>query len=130
MGHRILVVDDQLGVRKLLLEAFKDDGYDVELAASGQEAIEKVSKSRPEIILMDMKMPGMNGLDTLAEIEKIEKSIEVVIMTAYGELELVVEAKKMGIKEYITKPFDINELKDIVKRTIKSGTMAESSELA
>lgn len=121
MGYQILVVDDQLGVRKLLLEAFKEDGYHVELAASGQEALEKVSQSRPNVILMDMKMPGMNGLDTLAEIEKIESSIEVIVMTAYGELELVAEAQKMGVKEYVTKPFDINTLRGIVERTLKGG---------
>jgi len=119
LRHRLLVVDDQMGVRRLLFEAFKEEGYAIELAASGHEAVEKVKFGIPDIILMDMKMPGMNGLETLQEIKKIHDDILVIIMTAYGELEVVSEAKKLGIKEYITKPFDINELRRLVKEVIK-----------
>lgn len=119
MGAKLLVVDDQMGVRRLLFEAFKEEGFGVELAASGQEALEKVKSDMPELILMDMKMPGMNGLETLHEIKKITDDVLVIIMTAYGELEIVAEAMRLGIKEYVTKPFDINELRGLVKRVIE-----------
>lgn len=118
MSNRILVVDDQAGIRRLLYEAFTEQGYEVDLAAGGVEAMEKVSCVTPDVMLLDMKMPGMNGIETLQEIKKINDSILVVMMTAYGELEIVNEAVKLGIKEYVTKPFDINELRDIVKKLL------------
>lgn len=104
-----------------MYEAFNEEGYRVELAAGGQEAIEQVKKQMPDLILMDMKMPGMNGLETLQEIRKINDSVLVIIMTAYGELEIVAEAMKLGIKEYVTKPFDINELRLLVKKVLHQG---------
>lgn len=118
LDAKLLVVDDQMGVRRLLFEAFKEEGYAIDLAASGYEAVEKVKAAIPDIILMDMKMPGMNGLETLHEIKKIQDDILVIMMTAYGELEIVAEAMKLGIKEYVTKPFDINELRGLVKKVI------------
>lgn len=118
MSPKILIVDDQMGVRRLLYEAFKETGYDVDMAASGQEAILKVKESAPALILMDMKMPGMNGLEALKEIKKIRQEVAVIIMTAYGELEIVAQAMKLGVKEYITKPFDLNELTLLVKKTL------------
>lgn len=114
----ILVVDDQMGVRRLLFEAFKEDGYNVRLAASGFEAISQVNSDPPKLILMDMKMPGMNGLEALREIKRLNPDISVIMMTAYGELEIVAEAMKLGVKEYITKPFDINELRDLVSQVL------------
>lgn len=118
MAAKILVVDDQMGVRRLLYEAFREEGYDVDMAASGHEAIAKVTEAIPGLILMDMKMPGMNGLEALKEIKKINQAIAVIMMTAYGELEIVTQAMKLGVREYITKPFDLNELKLLVKQTL------------
>ena len=118
MGAKILVVDDQTGVRRLLFEVFNEEGYEVEMAVNGQEALDKIKTVMPDLILLDMKMPGMNGLETLHEIKKTNDSIPVIMMTAYGELEIVAEATKLGIKEYVTKPFDINELRETVIKLI------------
>lgn len=126
MGKRILVVDDQAGIRRLLYEAFSEQGYEVDLAASGVEALEKVGCTPPDVMLLDMKMPGMNGIETLQEIKKMNDSILVVMMTAYGELEIVAEAVKLGIKEYVTKPFDINELRDMVKQILTENCQQEA----
>jgi len=125
--NSILVVDDQPGVRRLLYEAFREDGYLVRMAASGQEAIDQVKENLPYLILMDMKMPGMNGLEALHEINQIDQGISVIMMTAYGELEIVAEAMKLGAKEYITKPFDINELRDLVRK-VMDGTYQRATE--
>ncbi len=121
MGTKLLVVDDQMGVRRLLFEAFKEEDCEVELAGSGQEAIDKFKTARPDLILMDMKMPGLNGLEALYEIKKTDDSVPVIMMTAYGELEIMAEAMKLGVKEYVIKPFDINELRDLVKKMLKAG---------
>lgn len=123
---KLLVVDDQMGVRRLLFEAFNEGDYEVVLAESGYEALEKVKTDMPDIILMDMKMPGMNGLEALHEIKKINDSILVIMMTAYGELEIVAEAMKLGVKEYVTKPFDINELRELVKKVLDENRKSQT----
>jgi len=115
---RLLVVDDQMGVRRLLYETFQEDEFDVQMAGSGSEAIEMVRELEPDLILLDMKMPGMNGLEALGEIRKFNQITPVIMMTAYGELEIVSEAMKLGVQEYITKPFDIYELRILVKKVI------------
>lgn len=114
----ILVVDDQVGVRRLMLEIFKSEGYTVHTAANGQEALAMLDEYQPGLILLDMKMPGMNGLETLREIKRLRPEQAVIMMTAYEELEVVAEAIKLGVKEYVTKPCDINELKLLVAEAL------------
>lgn len=113
--YNLLVVDDQSGVRRLLHETFKEEGYRVRAAAGGAEALRLVSQELPDIVLLDIKMPGMSGLETLAELRKGCPELPVLMMTAYGDLEIVEEAKKLGIRHYITKPFDINEVRLLVR---------------
>jgi two-component system response regulator (stage 0 sporulation protein F) len=110
----ILVIDDQPGIRRLLAEVLQEDGYKVAIAANGYEALQRVKEITPQLILMDMKMPGMDGLETFRELKKIGKAEKVIMMTAYGELELVKEAMSLGAYKYITKPFDINLIKTMV----------------
>jgi len=69
----------------------------------------------PDLVLLDIKMPVMSGIETLAEIRKASKDLPVLMMTAYGDLEVVEQAKKLGVKHYIIKPFDLNEVKIMVK---------------
>jgi two-component system response regulator (stage 0 sporulation protein F) len=111
----LLIVDDQHGVRRLLYEAFNDEGYKVKLAAGGLEAIKMIFQEMPDMVLLDFKMPGMSGLETLAELKKVSPDLPVLLMTAYGDLDVIEQAKKLGIKHHITKPFDINEVRLIVK---------------
>lgn len=118
MGKNLLIVDDQMGVRRLLYEAFQEENYQIELAGSGFEALDKIGLQRPDLVLMDMKMPGMNGLEVLRELKNREIALKFILMTAYGELEIVTEAMSLGIAQYITKPFDINEVRQIVKENL------------
>ena len=111
----LLVVDDQPGIRRLLYEVFSDDGYRVDTVAGGVEAINKALQLRPWVILLDMKMPGMNGLETLRELKKVYSDAAVILMTAYGELEIVIQAQKLGVDQYINKPFDLEEIRTLVK---------------
>ncbi len=114
-GCDLLIVDDQTGVRRLLYEAFVEEGYRVEMAASGPEAIQKVLCKPPDVILLDNKMPVMSGLETAQEIRKLNYAVPIVLMTAYGELDITARAKKLGITHYIDKPFDLNEVRQLVK---------------
>lgn len=110
----VLVVDDQTGIRLLLNEVLKREGYTVRLAANGLQALQEVNKEQPDCILLDMKMPGMDGIEVLREIMKSWPEIPVFMMTAYENLELIDELLAMGAVEYFTKPFDIFEVRDAV----------------
>lgn len=113
---KILIVDDQKGVRRLLEELFKKDGWEVQLAADGKEAIQRADEFLPDIVLMDMKMPNMNGLEASRIILNNISDLDIIMMTAYGEMDVVKEALDAGVKKCITKPFDIINLRDTVNQ--------------
>lgn len=114
----ILIVDDQPGIRRLLMEVLTEEGYSVVTAQNGYEGLQKAKEMEPALILMDMKMPGMDGIETLRELRKVGQAGNVIMMTAYGELELVNQARELGAYAYITKPFDIIALCDMVSSHI------------
>ncbi|MCL6452725.1 MAG: response regulator [Alicyclobacillus sp.] len=115
MAKKILVVDDQFGIRVLLEEVLHQEGYEVFQAPNGQVALEIVRTQSPDLILLDMKIPGMDGLEILHNIRKLGVDTKVIMMTAYGELDLIQEAMEMGALDHFTKPFDIDELRKAVK---------------
>lgn len=115
MGNRVLLVDDQLGVRRLLQEIFVAEGYSVSTAANGIDALDKVREAEFDLALVDMKMPGMGGLELLRHLKARFPGMVVIIMTAYGELKVVNEALALGAYKCITKPFDIDELVKTVR---------------
>ncbi|MDI6907503.1 MAG: response regulator [Thermoanaerobacterales bacterium] len=111
----LLVVDDQPSIRQLLYEALSGEGYRVEVAANGREAVAKVQRERPELILLDLKMPGLSGLETLQEIQKYTPGVPVILVTAYGELSDPGGAERMGVRSLILKPFDLNDVRNTVR---------------
>ncbi|MGI6413554.1 MAG: response regulator [Syntrophomonadaceae bacterium] len=118
--NKILIVDDQKGVRRLLEELFKKEGWEIDTACDGQEAIDKAAQFMPDVVLMDMKMPNMNGLEASQKIlEKQQNNLAILMMTAYGEMDVVNKALEAGVKKCITKPFDIMDLKNMVNQLIK-----------
>lgn len=116
---KILVVDDQFGVRRLLFETFKEDHHEVEMAANGAEALELLITFEPDLILMDMKMPGMNGIEALGKIRALNNQVDVIMMTAYGDTQNIEQAKELGILYYMGKPFDLFDLRDRVREILK-----------
>lgn len=119
MREKVLIVDDQAGVRRLLVEALTMEHYEIEVAVNGIEAIEKIQTFKPDLVLMDMKMPGLNGIETLQELNVKGIKVNVIMMTAYGELEIVEEAKRLGAVAHLTKPFDLFELSQAVARVVR-----------
>lgn len=119
---KILIVDDQLGVRRLLYETFREEEHQVEMAANGKEALELLHTFLPDLILMDMKMPGMNGIETLRQIRLHNQKVGVIMMTAYGDIENMEKAQELGILHYISKPFDLFELRDKVREILGKAT--------
>lgn len=116
----LLIVDDQTGIRLLLDEVFKREGLATRLAANGFEALQAIEEKQPDCILLDMKMPGMDGIEVLKQIKERWPHIPVIMMTAYGEIELTEDAFKIGAEKYFTKPFDIYEVRDAVLAIFKN----------
>lgn len=106
----ILVVDDQPGLRMLLGEVFVEQGYVVDVACDGYEALDKIADRKPTLVLMDVRMPLLNGLETINLLQKNTYQPMVVLMTANGENDVLREAKKMNVQHFINKPFDIREV--------------------
>ena len=115
---KILVVDDEQIVRESLANWLKEDGYQVELAESGPQALERIQSASFHIVLLDLKMPEMNGIQVLQEIKKNFSEIEVIIMTAYGSIHTAVEAIKEGAFDYIVKPFDPEEVGLLIRKIL------------
>jgi two-component system response regulator (stage 0 sporulation protein F) len=114
----ILIVDDQKGVRRLLEELFKMEGWNVYTASDGIEAVSQVKASSPDIVLMDMKMPNMNGLESSQQILALYPDMRIIMMTAYGEMDVVKKALEVGVRRCITKPFNILNLRDLVNELV------------
>lgn len=110
-NKKVLIVDDQNGIRILLMEVFSSEGYTTFQAANGKTALEIVEKHTPDLVLLDMKIPGMDGLEILKHIKEMNSSIKVIMMTAYGELDMIKEATELGALMHFTKPFDIDEMR-------------------
>lgn len=106
---RILICDDEEGVRESLKLILEDD-YELSFANTGIEALEKVKDEPPDIVILDIKMPKMSGLETLKRIKKISPKTKIIIASGYKSVETAQEAIKLGASDYIVKPFESNEL--------------------
>lgn len=112
--QKLLIVDDQAGIRLLLQEVFSYEGLEIMQASNGKDALDLVRSNRPDLVLLDMKIPGMDGLEILSHIKEIDETIIVIMMTAYGELDVIKKSTALGAATHYTKPFDIMELRDDV----------------
>jgi DNA-binding NtrC family response regulator len=116
---RILIVDDEFSVRESLTAWFEDEGYTVDVAASGKEALAKLAENRWDIFFLDLKMPGMSGLELQKKIKEIQPDSTIIIITAYASVESAVEAMHSGAYDYLSKPFDPDYLALMVRNIIE-----------
>ncbi|WP_080843815.1 response regulator [Cytobacillus gottheilii] len=116
MKGKILIVDDQFGIRILLNEVLQKEGYETFQAANGVQALDIVANHSPDLVLLDMKIPGMDGIEILKRMRVDNQEIRVIIMTAYGELDMIQEAKDLGALTHFAKPFDIDDIRAAVKK--------------
>lgn len=119
MKPRILVVDDERIFRESLYHWFEEDGYDVTAVESGEAALKVYDKDLFDLALVDMKMPGMNGIELLSKIREIDKNAIVIMITAFASVPTAIKALKDGAFDYITKPVDPDELNHLVERALK-----------
>ncbi|MBI5055096.1 MAG: sigma-54-dependent Fis family transcriptional regulator [Nitrospirae bacterium] len=120
---KILVVDDEAGILHSFKKVLGRHDYDVVTASSGEEALEKVNREQPDLVIMDVNMPGRDGIETLNELKSLHPSLSVIIMTAYTTSEKAITAMKNGAFDYITKPVDNAQLISLVEKAIAAGKM-------
>jgi len=117
--HKILIVDDEESHRIMLSAVLDDEGYAVTDVASGREALNEIEQGPFDLVLMDLKMEEMDGIETLREIRKVSPLLPIIIMTAYASVKTAVDALKAGAFDYLTKPLDLDELKVVVKKGLE-----------
>ncbi len=124
---RILVVDDEESHRIMLRAVLQDAGYDISEAADGWEAVRKVEQEAFDLILLDIRMRDLDGIEALGEIRKISPRVPVLIMTAYASVKTAVEALKSGAFDYLTKPLDVDELKILIEKALEIYQLREEN---
>jgi len=117
----ILIIDDDDQLRKSFHKLLSEEGYTAEGAASGEAGLEIIKEQLPDLVIVDIRLPGINGLETFQTIHQIEPKLPVIIMTAYGTTETAIEATKMGAFDYILKPFEIPEMLAVIKQALEAG---------
>jgi DNA-binding NtrC family response regulator len=122
---KILIVDDEEKIRKILTRLLEDEDYRIKSVENGNRAIMVAANYQPDLILMDQNMPGKNGIETMITIKEKFPTVTVIIITAYGEVSLAVEAIKKGAYDYLEKPFDNDKLLMLIKRAIEHKRMSE-----
>jgi DNA-binding NtrC family response regulator len=118
MNKTILIVDDEKDLCTILSDSLSRDRYRVVTAFNGKMGLQLVKKEKPDLILLDIKMPGMDGIEVLRKIKKMKQEIVVIMFTAYGTLETARKAMKLGAYDYVTKPVDLFLLKSLVKEVL------------
>src|SRR6476620_11108674 len=120
---RILVVDDEVNARTALAELLRDEGYEVEMAADAFKALGKYDSFAPHIVLTDLKMPGMDGIELVKKLRSHEEPCDVIVMTAFGAVETAVQAMRAGASDYLTKPLNFDELLIVLAKVMENGQL-------
>lgn len=123
---KIMVVDDEPFIREMMEEFLSVYGYDVILVGSGEDAVSKMNIVKPDMILLDIWMPGMSGLDTLDKLKEINSDVGIVMLSAFGDDNTVEEAIEMGANHFLQKPIEFKKLLNILELWQTSGTRAAS----
>ncbi len=118
--HTLLLIDDEADVQYSFRRIFDSPELALTTASSGEEALEVVPRLKPDLVVMDIRMGGMNGLETLRRLRQIDAKVPVIMMTAYGTTQTAIEAMKLGAYDYLLKPFDVPKLKQIVFNALKA----------
>src|SRR4029079_13981552 len=117
---RILVVDDEVNARTALAELLRDEGYDVEIAADAFKALGNYEAFAPHVVVTDLKMPGMDGIELVKKIRAMEDPAAVVVMTAFGAVSSAVDAMRAGAADYLTKPLNFDELVVVLDKVFET----------
>jgi len=125
MKFKILIVEDEKNMVWALTNALKQDGYQIESVLRGDQAISAIEKFDPDLVLLDIKLPGKDGISVLSAIRESGNDVPVIMMTAHGTLDTAIQAIKLGATDYLSKPFDLEEMKITVKKALQFGEMTK-----
>jgi len=123
---KILVVDDERDICRMISNILKEEGYKVDKAYDGEQAIRKIKARGYNLMLLDYKLPDIDGINVLKEIRRIEPSLNIIMISAYGSPSIKSTAKKLGAYRFLDKPFDLNRLIKIVKDALTEKVRAKS----
>ena len=123
----ILVVEDEVKMRRLLELQLAEEGFSVHLAPDAETGLQILSREKPDLVVTDLRLPGMNGLEFLQVVKRMSAALPVVVMTAYGSVESAVEAMKVGASDYVTKPFSLSELVLVIRKELDSQRLREEN---
>lgn len=115
---QILIVDDDLDLQFLLKNLLSKNGFNILKATNGFDALDLVRENKPALVLLDIRLPGINGMEVLKKIRQMHSSLPVIMITSITNINQAIQAKKMGAVSYITKPFDYKKLLAILKKTL------------
>ncbi len=127
-GETILIVDDEESVRKSLADVMRDEGYDVVTASSGREGIDLLSETQPSLALLDIAMPGMDGIEVLRRFQEMRPDMPVIMVTGHGTIETAVKTTKMGAYDFMVKPPELAHLTLVVKHGLEESRLREENE--
>lgn len=120
MSRTILVVDDAAFMRMMIRDILSKEGYLIQEAVNGRDAIDKYQEVRPDLVTLDITMPEMNGLDALREIKALDKDARVLMVSAMGQQKMIVEALEAGAMDFLVKPFQPTKVLETVKKCLQS----------
>jgi PAS domain S-box-containing protein len=123
---RILVIDDEPGIREMICFVFQNEGYELLTAQDGREGIKMVSTDAPDVVISDIKMPGMDGISALKEIKNINPDLEVILSTGFANIETAIEGLRAGAFDFVKKPFDIDEIRRVVARAFDKSILRKT----
>jgi DNA-binding NtrC family response regulator len=106
----VLVVDDELLIRKSLTKVLRARGYRVEAASTGAEGLEKIDEQRPQVMILDMRLPDTDGLSVLKRAREVDPLLQVIVITAFGDVQSAVDAMKLGACDFLRKPYEMEEI--------------------
>ena len=129
LRQRVLVVDDERSMRELLSIVLRREGYDVTLAENGRMALDQLDRARFDLLISDIKMPDMSGVDVLREAKRIDQDILGIMITAFASADTAIEAMRLGAHDYLSKPFDVDELKIKVRNALEQRQLRQENVL-
>src|SRR5437588_7898517 len=126
MMSKLLLIDDEVDVQYSFQRLFDSPEIELTTASSGEEGLRIIPKLKPDLVMMDVRMGGMTGLETLRRIRQLDSRLLVILMTAYGTTQTAIEAMKLGAYDYLLKPFDVPKLKEIVAKALEAASEMRS----
>ncbi len=115
---KILVVDDEDTLRTVLSQELKGEGYEVETAADGLLALDAIKQNKFDLVLLDIKMPNMDGFEVLKYIKQNHKDLKIIMLTGFADLKNAIESKKLGAEDFVSKPYDLVDLLTTIERVL------------